>query len=84
MSATKLIRFIAANKDVSTSVYFIQTFQHPSIPPQPQPTPTINSLNVSIWPRNIPYPPINDNVPKLKQYLLDQFKDTDKLFPFQK
>ena len=38
---------------------------------QPPPTPVTNSVNVLKWPKSIPYPTIHDNVPKLKQYILD-------------
>ena len=58
---------------INTSVLSIDTG---STNAQPPPTPAINSVNVSKLQKNILYPPINDNVPKLKQYLLDHFNDT--------
>ena len=32
--------------------------------------------NVPRQPKNIPYVPIHDSIPKIKQYLVDQFNDT--------
>ena len=43
---------------------------------QPPQTSTINFVNVPERPKNIPYSPINGNVLKLNQYLLNQFNDT--------
>ena len=36
-----------------------------------------NCPNVTKLSKNIPYSPIHNNAPKLKQYLLNQFSDTN-------
>ena len=58
---------------ISPSVSSIHT-KFPTV--KPPPSQETDSVNVPKRPKNIPYPPIHDNIPKLKQNLLKQFNNT--------